>query len=154
MAAVLHVEEVTDRQNCDPETLGLSYSHAPTRAFSTVTTQREQFPSRPRQRTQSGMGVHEDDDDYSDDVHTPLHADSTNGQQHYDKDEESDSEYVAGDDTEDSRAILLQEINGEDRERTTLKSVKYDPSDDSPEAMVHRVRFSHNCHRPSVVIIL
>jgi hypothetical protein len=57
--------------------------------------------------------------------------------QNYD---ESDDDYIGGDDAEDSRAILLQEVGGPSN-GNTLKSVEeFDPADDTAAAMVHRVR--------------
>jgi len=53
-----------------------------------------------------------------------------------------EEESLLGEDTEDARAILLQNLGEANGSRTTLKSKEYDPSDDSAAAMVHRVRVS------------
>lgn len=72
---------------------------------------------------------------------SPRSVSHRNGVRHdYSKvEEDADDEYVGGEETEDSRAILLQEINGSNGNRTTLKATEYDASDDSAAAMVHRV---------------
>jgi hypothetical protein len=51
-----------------------------------------------------------------------------------------DDEYLPGEDTEDARAILLQDLDATNGSSPVLKSKEYDPSDDSAAAMVHRVR--------------
>lgn len=72
---------------------------------------------------------------------SPRSVSHRNGVRHdYGKvQDDADDDYVGGEETEDSRAILLQEMNGLNRNRTTLKATEYDASDDSAAAMVHRV---------------
>lgn len=51
-----------------------------------------------------------------------------------------EDDYLPGEDTEDARAILLQDLDATNGTSPVLKSKEYDPSDDSAAAMVHRVR--------------
>ena len=53
-----------------------------------------------------------------------------------------EDESLSGEDTEDARAILLQNLDAARDPRPVLKSKEYDVSDDSAAAMVHRVRLS------------
>lgn len=73
---------------------------------------------------------------------SPKSLSGQNGVRHHyhNDDGDLDNDYLAGEETEDDRAILLQEMNGSNGAHISTKSPEYDPSDDSAAAMVHRVR--------------
>lgn len=50
-----------------------------------------------------------------------------------------ENDYLAGEETEDDRAILLRDLNESNLSRISDKTTEYDASDDSAAAMVHRV---------------
>lgn len=100
------------------------------------------------------------DDDYAaeafelDSEPSPKNSSSQNGirrDYHHDEEREGDLEndYLAGEETEDDRAILLRELNESNGPRISSKATEYDASDDSAAAMVHRVS-----HALAVAIIV
>lgn len=91
----------------------------------------EKFPSRKS---------FEDVEDDEEDENTRLKRSPSPSGSQQDYDDTEDEDYASGSNGEDSRAILLQEMGGRAEGPTLKRTVDFDPLDDSPAAMVHRVR--------------